>query len=349
MTVAVQMPGRPRNKTQELLNTILTGLTIAEKVYGLSQAGDEAERLRKSQEHTQKVRDQQQADKFAATFAPHPADQGGIKIPGRDGTFLPREDVRSQATTQRLTTEKETAAAKDARKERLGILEKFAIVDEGTEGAAQAQIPTADGSGFETAFLAPRKTLESRAKQAEQGEIATDIKGVQKKVTALQGESRKRFNNNTMGLSGIRGMRSALINDGQNTFTLKGDNDFTLQRKLFVDAISRLQSGAALTDKEIQQYTSLVPTVWDSTEMQKTKLNQLESIFRNRVRAFGVDPNAAIEYIALDEQNHMNLAPHGNVVEQNGVRYHWNGAGYVPAQSPEEVIGNVGIRPPEAL
>lgn len=102
------------------------------------------------------------------------------------------------------------------------------------------------------------------------------------KLDKMSGEEKKRYDGAIMGLEAAREMKEAL-SGGSNTFSVVGDNDFTFARKKYTDAISRLQSGAALTDTEIKLYTSMAPQFTDSPEIREKKLNWIEREMERRI------------------------------------------------------------------
>ena len=102
----------------------------------------------------------------------------------------------------------------------------------------------------------------------------------------LNTTERKRFDNVEDALSGIEEMDKALA-AGQNTFSLIGDNDFTRFRDQYVDAITRMQTGATMSDREELFYARNVPTTFDSIEIQRDKLSNLYDRMKRRRNSFG--------------------------------------------------------------
>ena len=111
----------------------------------------------------------------------------------------------------------------------------------------------------------------------------------------LPSVEQQKFNNNAaMGAKAIRDMRAALSN-GDNTFSIIGDNDFTESQRRAAEAFGRIQSGGAINKDEEERFLAMGPNVFDSAEMQQKKLNKQQAEFDARLRAAGVDPEAAIE------------------------------------------------------
>lgn len=104
-------------------------------------------------------------------------------------------------------------------------------------------------------------------------------------------EERARFDNVVMASKAIEDMSGAL-ESGDNTFTLVGDNKFTEARRRFSEALGRMQSGGAIGEKEHAEFAQMVPTKWDSAEMQQTKLKNMRDIMSGRLNSLG-RPDAA--------------------------------------------------------
>ena len=79
----------------------------------------------------------------------------------------------------------------------------------------------------------------------------------------------------------------AALADGNNPFSLLGDNPYTIARDQYLDAMSRMQSGANLTDKEEKFYDRNAPRVTDSNEIRIQKLGNLYKRMQRRRSTFG--------------------------------------------------------------
>lgn len=118
---------------------------------------------------------------------------------------------------------------------------------------------------------------------------------------ALNSSDKQRYDNLNMVVNGIGGMKTALEN-GDNTFSLIGDNDFTANRNRAVEAFGRMQSGGAIGDEERESFIAMLPTVMDSSEMQKKKMEAIELEMKNRFQTMGLEAPAATPKI-----------PHGTI------------------------------------
>ena len=118
------------------------------------------------------------------------------------------------------------------------------------------------------------------------------------KLAKLSGEKAKRLDNVKASIKAIRGMGAAL-GAGQNTFSVIGDNDFTLNRSLFEEALGRMQSGGAITKDEVAKFKRMAPGATDSPEIQQQKLSQMAALMNERLKSLGFE---ATEFPSLQEQ-----------------------------------------------
>ena len=117
----------------------------------------------------------------------------------------------------------------------------------------------------------------------------------------LGDSQQKRHDNIQMGIKAIKGMDAALTG-GENTFSLMGDNNFTMHRTAWEEAIGRMQSGGAINDEEADRFRNMMPGPLDSAEIQQAKLNKMLDEMNTRGKAFDIysdhkmaygDPNSA--------------------------------------------------------
>lgn len=109
------------------------------------------------------------------------------------------------------------------------------------------------------------------------------------KAKPLNASQRKEKNNAESALRDIQGIRQAISGDSSSAFKaglpggsftqrLTGSADFAASQKNVVDAISRLRSGAAITEDEAKRYMALLPGRFDSAEDANLKLDRLEEL-----------------------------------------------------------------------
>ena len=114
----------------------------------------------------------------------------------------------------------------------------------------------------------------------------------------LSGTDKARYDNALMTLKAIDGMGSAL-DAGNNTFSLIGDNDFTLNARDAAEAIGRMQSGGAIGKEEEARFIKMLPGSTDSKKMQREKLLKLRSEMTSRLNTLGFTPEK-IGYVPKD-------------------------------------------------
>jgi hypothetical protein len=89
-------------------------------------------------------------------------------------------------------------------------------------------------------------------------------------------EVKKRLEDTKSALDAVILMKQALTK-GENTFSLVGENPFTLAQNKFIESYGRRQSGGAIGEEERKAFKARTPVSTDSKEMQKKKLDQLEA------------------------------------------------------------------------
>lgn len=114
----------------------------------------------------------------------------------------------------------------------------------------------------------------------------TDFDGKLKKLNATE---KTRFDNVRMGYQSITDMANAL-KAGNNTFSLIGDNDYTLAARNFEEALGRMQSGGAINKDEAARFRSLIPSAKDSAAIQATKLKKMQEELASRFETLGFKP-----------------------------------------------------------
>lgn len=117
-----------------------------------------------------------------------------------------------------------------------------------------------------------------------------DPNSVEGRQAKMSGERQQRLDNARMGFAAVQKMQDALLNKGQNTFSLLGDNDFTMNRTAFEEALGRMQSGGAISEDEEKRFKGMAPTMTDSSEIQKKKLANLSAEMELRMKALGFTP-----------------------------------------------------------
>jgi hypothetical protein len=133
----------------------------------------------------------------------------------------------------------------------------------------------------------------------------TDIKGktdstvglpYADRVAKLSTTDKGRFDNVVEGIKALRTLDLAATSGqkpGLGT-ALGFENDYTVARKEYTDAIARMQSGGALTDDEARFYTDQAPTAQDfaaNPKLAAKKIAGLTDKMNNRLNTLGFLPD----------------------------------------------------------
>lgn len=89
-------------------------------------------------------------------------------------------------------------------------------------------------------------------------------------------------------------MKDALAN-GDNTFSIIGDNDYTAARREYNMALTRLQSGANAPPAEVAMYESMLPKISDSADQQQAKLESAVGKTNFGIQSYGLDPEEVLK------------------------------------------------------
>lgn len=201
---------------------------------------------------------------------------------------------------------------------------KYNISDSSSKGALAFKVQ--DGDQVRDIFLTPRPTNESpllpyQMKNAilegqnKQLELDANMKkanpslmSTEEKLRGLGTEGKARYDNASMGLASVQDMKGAL-NSGDSTFQVLGDNDFTLARRNFEEAIGRMQSGGAISTQEESRFKSMAPGLMDSPEIRAKKLAELESEMGNRLKTLGFEPGPQRKFVSSANNKKSPLIP----------------------------------------
>lgn len=106
-------------------------------------------------------------------------------------------------------------------------------------------------------------------------------------ASKLTTEGRQRLDNAVLALDSVQRMKQALGN-GKNTFSLIGDNDFTLAQRKYMEGLGRMQSGGQISESEAENFKAFTPNIKDTTAQQKEKLRQAEAELVGRIKNLGL-------------------------------------------------------------
>lgn len=126
--------------------------------------------------------------------------------------------------------------------------------------------------------------LRERKQNLEEKTAMADLKkGPAKDLNAMQ---LQRLDNISMGINAVQGMKDALAS-GDWTVSPIGDNNYTMARRSFEEALGRMQSGGAINKEESARFRKMVPGPMDSSEIQQKKLQTMEAELASRAKNMG--------------------------------------------------------------
>jgi hypothetical protein len=117
-------------------------------------------------------------------------------------------------------------------------------------------------------------------------------KSPEERLKAMSGTDKARYDNALMVAKAIDEMGTALDN-GQNTYSMVGDNDYTAAERRAAEAFGRMQSGGAINKDEENRFLKMLPRSSDSKEMQRKKLIGQRSEMVSRLKTLGFTPEEA--------------------------------------------------------
>lgn len=271
MAVSVNQPQRREEK--DPLDTILKGLSIAQGIYGIKEAGDKAALLKQEaaakRDNEAFSRATGQAAILKAGYEASKQEDGSYALKPREG-FRDLETQKTQAEIEKLRAETEKA-----RKDQEG----------GLASLLKQQNATLNGLHI----------AEAQRKQDE----AARSKTPEGKLDKLTGEARGKVGSFATALETITDYEDAFAK-GQRRSRVNSDTPFvgsfisdtdvdTLTRKLS-DDIGRMRSGGAINSDEEKRFLGMLPRPGDEDKVAATKLIQLRNEFDTRLRAYGLTP-----------------------------------------------------------
>lgn len=170
------------------------------------------------------------------------------------------------------------------------------------ENASAFDIQSAYGDTGKYAQQAQEAKLKSKFKSPQDQEVASLGKSIkemqaeklrkelyptaQEKLAGLSGTDKARYDSAKMGVDSVDKMVDAL-NKGDNTFSIIGDNDYTMNRRAFEEALGRMQSGGAISKDEENRFRAMAPTWTDNVQIQQKKAANLQNEMRSRLATLG--------------------------------------------------------------
>ena len=258
MPVAVNQP-RPKEE-KDPLDTILKGLHVATSIYNIKDAGAKADQLRAQTE----LQRQQTATQSAL------AEKQMATLDRENQGIVTHKDLLSQAGKYQAAKPDEPGAI------------KFRVQGEGGVGDVWLK-PPKDPEAAGLKGMIQQFQLKEHMRKEEDAAFAKTPEGKLKNLAAME---KGRFDNVTMALTSLTGMENA-YKSGDNTFSIVGDNNFTKSRTQWEEAIGRMQSGGAISEKEGDRFRSLIPNVKDSADVQRSKLIEMRNLMEQRLTTLG--------------------------------------------------------------
>lgn len=189
--------------------------------------------------------------------------------------------------------EEEAAAQEAARQAKATEAEKERELKRELQGeknqALMAQIALGSGDRDLKSALLAQTLSDKKRMEKESEEKKLFDKSVEGRKQKLGADAKQRLDNATLALQAVQDMATAL-EGGSSTFSLVGDNPFTLASSLYEEALGRMQSGGAITADEKKNFMNLRPRVTDSKEIQRTKLLKLQAEMEKRIGTLGFKP-----------------------------------------------------------
>lgn len=270
----VMNPGR---RDTGLLSTVMKGVQIARDLYGIKVDDEKLDMMRAEQE--------QQKANAAAVKAEKDRLASGRYREGERGELMAKGGyVPAKAGEEgafQLGSEAESGLPFHVKKYR------EPKIAPSTDTVAQGRLKL-DRERFEWA----KEQAAAAGKTPQGGPPAAAT--YDQRLSALNTAERQRFDSASMGLNAVSNMAEAL-EGGSSTFSVFGDNDFTMARSHFEDALGRMQSGGAINSDEAARFRKMAPTLADNSDIQKKKLQGLYTEMALRVQNLGFDPAEVLD------------------------------------------------------
>lgn len=285
MPVSIQMPG----PTASPLDRIAQAMNIVSTVYDMSAKSSAIDRAKEDRELAMKK--QASADQDAANnvISNEKLAEYGSKYDISD-TEGPGSIAFSQKSADGAYKPIYLKPKAEHEKQKSPLLSQGEVanlykeggkqVAPGTKGSMLLKYVDGDGSTQQVSMLFPTK----RDPNAPASSLSAD-----QRLAKLSGSDKARYDNVRMGLDSVAGMSNAL-KSGDNTFSVIGDNDFTISRRTFEEALGRMQSGGAINSDEEKRFRAMLPSMTDSAEIQQKKLASLQSEMNSRLATLGFKP-----------------------------------------------------------
>ncbi len=206
-------------------------------------------------------------------------------------------DTRLRPGENNMDAERRAAAAiktmAEARKAKDKAKELATKFKQDLERDKEKQNFQKDFAKYKSALDTDRQKDVNAAKPGKAGPVP-GADPFDSRVQSLKGTDRTHFDQAVMGLRAADDMAKAL-KGGSNTFSIIGDNPFTIAARNWNEAIGRLQSGGAINKEEEGRFRKMAPGALDAAPIQVKKINEMMSEMSARINSFGLDPTEALK------------------------------------------------------
>lgn len=165
-----------------------------------------------------------------------------------------------------------------------------------------------------------REMIDARKQTAQL--LAAKTNSPDGRLKSLSGTDKARYDNALMTLKALDEMGTALDN-GQNTFSLIGDNDYTSASRRATEAYGRMQSGGAINKDEEARFEKTLPVNTDTKEIQRKKILSQRNEMVSRLRTLGFTPEES-GYKPKDFNYGSSKKAKPKQITQNGHVYNLN-------------------------
>lgn len=204
----------------------------------------------------------------------------GLLLGGGEGALGAMEGV---AQIQEQEAASKQQAAELAIKEKRNAIDEFAATTNAIKGQQEIELS-------KEGLKLKGRELDIKEKQ-NLFDLAEAYKKAnppaQEKLAKLDATSKQRLGSIMTGDRALNDMASA-IERGENLFSALGESKYTDARNRFVESIARLQSGAAISDKEFDIYTGFTPATVEEKEVINEKMKRNRQFINDNLHLFGV-------------------------------------------------------------
>jgi hypothetical protein len=136
--------------------------------------------------------------------------------------------------------------------------------------------------------IAARKEMAQMARDSKLADLARK-NTPEERMKNLSGTDKARFDNARGVLEALDRMGAALDN-GDNTFSIIGDNPYTMAQRDAAESYGRMQSGGAINKDEEARFEKMLPRAGDNKEIKRGKIIEKRKEMIKRLETLGFTP-----------------------------------------------------------